>query len=149
MERERYFDGSESLECESCEGRGRKLVSEHEEAPCGAPGCCGGFIECFQCADGTPADVVFDGAAPYCLGCIAGGLGLAPRYGLRFTDTGRAWALIAAARNEAGPPTQELPAVLWDEPTEPQGQICEYVPPKTSINDAHTTQVELRAIGGE
>lgn len=78
-----YFSGREVLGCETCHGSGRVFGKRHSTAfcsccsqdsctrvECTAQGCCGGYVECESCADGTTADVQLVCGDALCVGCL-------------------------------------------------------------------------------
>jgi hypothetical protein len=144
-----FFSGQTHLQCETCEGRGSVGVESADEGgyailPCKA-GCAGGFIDCGECQDGTPADVILVCGDALCVGClIRDGL---PR-GVsvaRSTAAGAEW--LKGWNAADGSVTQELVAVAWEGDTEPN-PVAYYTPPKCPANDERLTLVDMPAIGG-
>jgi hypothetical protein len=141
-----HFSGLTHLQCEVCEGEGyvtsESLLDGHAlHLDCAADGCCSGMIECGECADGTPADVILVCGDALCVGCLI-------RDGLpqgvpvaRSTAAGAEWL-----KGWAAEVTQELPAI--DDTTE-VGPVFEVrYPPVAGHHDNDRSTVELPAIGG-
>lgn len=168
--------GLETLECDTCQGMGEQAIDAYRSAKCAD--CDGsGQVQCSACDDGTAADLVFDGCPPLCVTCATNDPVLIRGHVIGSTDAGAAWQAASESvfdksrghdidfcdcescsqvrANEALPgidSTQEVPAVEWDDKTEP-GPVFEVLYPTYKGHyqapSECITVVELQAIGGE